>query len=75
MTDAPLQTVVEAVEIDTVGVTGVTTLMVMVLLVAICPETQGELLVMTQFTVLPSIGLVILNDELLVPTGAPFKYH
>lgn len=60
VTEEPLQTVVVAVEIETVGVTGVTTLSVMVLLVAVCPGTQGALLVMTQFTVFPFVGFEML---------------
>ena len=48
VTEVPIQIDVVEAEIETVGVTGERTLMLMVLLVAVCPGTQGALLVIIQ---------------------------
>lgn len=55
VTALPAQIVVVDALIETAGVTGVFTVMVTVLLVAVELVTQITLLVMTQFTVLPFV--------------------
>lgn len=75
VTLVPAQIVVAEAEIATAGVTGVSRLMVIVLLAAVCPDTHGALLVTTQDTVLPPEGFETLYVALFVPTGEPFRYH
>ena len=60
-------------EID--GATGVVTIIVITLLEAIGPVTQGVLLVTTQFTVFPLASEELLYVVLFVPTGEPFTNH
>ena len=53
VTFVPAQIVVAEAEMETAGVTGVFTVIVMVLLVAVAEVTHVTLLVTTQFTVFP----------------------
>jgi len=57
------------------GVTMFETLIVIVLLAATVPFTQGELLVTEQLTVLPSARPALLYVGLFVPTGEPLSIH
>jgi hypothetical protein len=75
VTFVPAQIVVAEAEIETAGVTGVVTLIVIELLVAVDPFTHGALLVTTQLITSPFINDPLLYAELFVPTGDPFSNH
>jgi hypothetical protein len=66
--------VVEAL-IETAGVIGELTVIVIVLLVAVGLVTQTTLLVITQFTVFPVTNALLVYVFVFVPTGDPFRYH
>lgn len=67
--------VVDDAEMDTAGVTGVVTVIVNALLVAVVEVTQVKLEVRTQVTISPLANVVALNVALLVPTFDPFTFH
>ena len=71
----PLQITVEVEEIDTDGVTGELTVIVMILLFAIAGVAQVKVLVIAHITVLPLLKAAVEYVELLEPTGEPLTYH
>ena len=75
VTFVPGQIEVAEEVIETDGETGFVTLIVIVLLFAVAPFTQGELLVKIQLIMSPVAKEEVLKVALLVPTGVPFWNH
>ena len=75
VTFVPGQIEVKEEDIETDGETGFVTLIVIVLLFAVEPFTQGELLVKIQLTISPVAREEVLKVALFVPTGMPFWNH
>jgi hypothetical protein len=73
--EVPAQIVVADAAIETAGVTGVVTDIVITLLFAVAPLTQGALLVSKQLTVFPLNKVEVVYVALFVPTGEPFTNH
>jgi hypothetical protein len=71
----PLQMVLEAVLMETEGVTGAPTVKVMLLDVAVVGAAHAALLVSTQVITSLLLKLAAAYVELLVPTLVPFFFH
>ena len=75
VTAVPEQIVVAEAEIDTSVTTVGVTVIVMLLLAATTPFTQGELLVSVKLITSLFVNAALLYVRLFVPTGEPLSIH